>query len=45
MLKNYYKALNYILVWLCIVKIVIGSLPRVKEMTMFGFAVICGYHE
>ena len=35
MLKNYYKALNYILVKLSIVKIVIGQL-RVK-MTMFTY--------
>ena len=44
MLKNYYKALNYILVKLRIVKIVIGRFPCVK-MTMFGFAMIRGYHE
>ena len=47
MLKNYYKALNYILVKLRIIKIVIGRLLRVK-MTMFSFAVesmIRGYHK
>ena len=31
MLKNYYKALNYILVKLRILKIVIGRFPRVKK--------------
>ena len=35
MLKNYCEALNYILVKLCIVKIVIGRLPHVKKMTMW----------
>ena len=45
--KIIYKGLNYILVKLCIVKIVIGRLPRVK-MRMFSFEVdsmIRGYHE
>ena len=46
--KTYYKAFNYLLVKLHIVKIVTGRLPRVERMMMFGFAVdsmIRGYHE
>ena len=44
--KNYYKALNYILVKPRIVKVVVGQLPCVKMM--FSYAVdsmIHGYHK